>query len=192
MRLLPPLTRGPLFLHRLVVLASVFFVLLSPTPGPAEIYQWTDENGTLQFTDDLSKVPPSIRKQVEEDAKKPSDPTDYNIILIPGGSSIPSTDSESSMEEQSEGSTDPKQNKEYWQSRIANVKEKIQKSEERLRQIQVEQRQVFTTNQGPGMQQKAAALAEEKERLQQRIEALNRELTETIPEQARQEGAPPR
>ncbi len=32
----------------------------------AEIYRWTDEKGSVHFTDDLSNIPPSYRNQVEK------------------------------------------------------------------------------------------------------------------------------
>ena len=52
-----------------------FFILLilfifSFPAYSATIYKWVDKEGVLNFTDDLSKVPPAYRNQVEKQEKK--------------------------------------------------------------------------------------------------------------------------
>jgi aspartyl protease family protein len=42
-----------------------------PSPAPAEIYQWTDEQGRIHFTQDLSQVPARHRSQAELRAMAP-------------------------------------------------------------------------------------------------------------------------
>jgi len=56
----------------------VFLIFISPVyAGP--IYKWTDENGVVHFSDDLSKVPPAYRDRVGtekwEDMQKPEAPS---------------------------------------------------------------------------------------------------------------------
>ena len=42
----------------------VIVMLVSVSPLMAEIYSWTDENGTVNFTEDYSKIPKKYRKKV--------------------------------------------------------------------------------------------------------------------------------
>ena len=46
--------------------AFVGMLLLVAAYAGAETYSWTDENGTYNFTDDLSNVPKKYRAQVEK------------------------------------------------------------------------------------------------------------------------------
>ncbi|SRR6266571_2445936 len=48
------------------------FLLLTATPVPATIYQWTDHQGTMGFTDDLQRVPAEYRKSAKRVEEKPS------------------------------------------------------------------------------------------------------------------------
>ena len=50
-----------------ILLSLLIFAL--PTYS-ATIYKWVDKDGVLNFTDDLSKVPPSYRDQVQTEERK--------------------------------------------------------------------------------------------------------------------------
>lgn len=43
-------------------------------PASAEIYQWTDAEGRIHFTQDLSQVPPKLRNAAEASARKETPP----------------------------------------------------------------------------------------------------------------------
>ena len=52
-----------------VLALAACLVLLRPDPASAEMYQWTDKDGNVGFTDSLEKVPPQYRqsaKRLEE------------------------------------------------------------------------------------------------------------------------------
>ena len=50
---------------------SIFVILLLAFPLQAgTLYKWVDKQGGVHFTDDLTKVPPSYRNQVEEEESK--------------------------------------------------------------------------------------------------------------------------
>lgn len=51
----------------MVKLINVFLIIALFTPSfiAAEIYKWVNDDGSIGFTDDLSKVPEKYRDQVE-------------------------------------------------------------------------------------------------------------------------------
>ena len=50
---------------------SIFVILLFALPLQAgTVYKWVDKQGVVNFTDDLSKVPPSYRDRVEVEERK--------------------------------------------------------------------------------------------------------------------------
>jgi hypothetical protein len=50
---------------RLILFATGFFLMSLVNDGLCEIYKWTNDDGSVGFTDDLSKVPKKYRKQIE-------------------------------------------------------------------------------------------------------------------------------
>lgn len=60
-----------------MALFLVLFLVLFAVPAMAETYTWTDERGTVNFTEDLGKVPKKFRKKArligeyESDAPPP-------------------------------------------------------------------------------------------------------------------------
>ena len=49
-----------------ILLGTIGVLILATLTFAQEIYQWTDEKGTVHFTDDLSLVPERYRNQVQE------------------------------------------------------------------------------------------------------------------------------
>lgn len=71
----PRLERCLLASHRLgqdrwSLIASVLAALLLSGPAAGEIYRWTDEQGQVHFTQDLSQVPPGHRSRAREEAQR--------------------------------------------------------------------------------------------------------------------------
>jgi hypothetical protein len=52
---------------RLFLIAILFFGLFAINPylSSKEVYRWTDEKGTIHFTDDFSKIPEKFRRETE-------------------------------------------------------------------------------------------------------------------------------
>jgi hypothetical protein len=48
----------------------IFFLVFISSAYGATIYKWVDKEGVVNFTDDLSKVPPSYRNRVEKEETK--------------------------------------------------------------------------------------------------------------------------
>jgi len=54
---------------RKILYIICFLVFISSAHG-ATVYKWVDKEGVVNFTDDLSKVPPSYRNRVETEERK--------------------------------------------------------------------------------------------------------------------------
>jgi mRNA-degrading endonuclease HigB of HigAB toxin-antitoxin module len=52
-----------------ILILLILFIFLSPAYA-ATVYKWVDKEGVVNFTDDLSKVPPSYRNRVEMEERK--------------------------------------------------------------------------------------------------------------------------
>jgi len=52
---------------RLFLIAILFFGLFLMTPylSSEEVHRWTDEKGTIHFTDDVLKIPEKFRREAE-------------------------------------------------------------------------------------------------------------------------------
>ena len=53
-------------LMRAALSAGIVLLLALPSLLSAEIYRWTDSDGRVHFTQDLSRVPPAHRAQADE------------------------------------------------------------------------------------------------------------------------------
>jgi hypothetical protein len=53
-----------------VAMPSLFMLVLLPPVHAGTLYKWVDKNGVVNFTDDLEKVPPQYRNQVEREVEK--------------------------------------------------------------------------------------------------------------------------
>jgi hypothetical protein len=52
------------------LLILLILLIFAAPVSPATIYKWVDKEGVVNFTDDLSKVPPSYRNRVEKEERK--------------------------------------------------------------------------------------------------------------------------
>jgi hypothetical protein len=61
----------------------VAMLLLYPLSALAQTYEWTDERGTVNFTEDLGKVPKKYRKKVKVFGGEESDAPQTTLITEP-------------------------------------------------------------------------------------------------------------
>jgi hypothetical protein len=62
------MTRGAKTMALRLFLVAIFFFglfLITPYLSSEEVYRWTDEKGTIHFTDDFSKIPEKFRGEAE-------------------------------------------------------------------------------------------------------------------------------
>jgi hypothetical protein len=85
----------------------------------AEIYKWVDKDGTVNFADDLSKVPPEYRDQVKKEEVRESE-------------KIPSpTPGPTPVQKTEEGKRDAKgMGEQYWRERVLPWKKQLKQAEE--------------------------------------------------------------
>lgn len=197
-----------LFSCLLLTLATcTFLCMLSPTQGMAQIYQWEDDQGGVHFSDDLSQVPENKRSKSKREKKKFTEDNDsISTIKSPSNAADVPT-KESSLIEKTEGSTDKKekastdgpktkvadkdnpQKEEYWQDKVAKSQKELDAAQRDLDQLDEARRKNLES--GPGMQARQAEYAEKEAALKTKIEGLQKDLDETIPEEARRAGIPP-
>jgi hypothetical protein len=65
---------------RLVLLLTVLFIFISNV-GLCEIYKWKSDDGRINFTDNLGKVPEKYRDQVERKKYRSTYKTDENVSI---------------------------------------------------------------------------------------------------------------
>jgi hypothetical protein len=105
-----------------IVKMAILILLLLVCPSishVAEIYKWVDKDGTVNFADDLNKVPPEYRDQVKieevRDSEKIQSPT-------PGPASGRTTEEE---KRDAKG-----MGEEYWRERVRPWKKQLKQAQE--------------------------------------------------------------
>jgi hypothetical protein len=168
----------------------------------AEIYQWEDKDGNIQFTDDLGQVPPEFRKN----AQRPPPQNDensagFNVVpsTPPTGPTPPNPPPEgtasdtSSQPEASPSSTSlpelSTKDEMYWRNRVKSAREELEKSRKGLDETLLSERKNLES--GPGMHERQAKLQKERDELEKKVKNLEFQLREGILEEARKAGVPP-
>lgn len=165
------------------------FLLLTASPAPATIYQWTDQQGTVGFTDDLQRVPPEYRKSAKHVGENPS----RTLVAAPAitrhitAESLATSPAAGPIESDADRYA-------AWLGRVdrarkdlEELKVKRQKAEEeRIRMLrQLWYQWGFLDN------EQYAKLLESIRDLDQQIRDKESELASTIPDEARRASIPP-
>jgi hypothetical protein len=109
------------------LLILLILLIFAATVYPATIYKWVDKEGVVNFTDDLSKVPPSYRNRVETEEKK--DVKEKVTPLPP-----PATTREDEPEEIKRDIYGHDET--WWQERVRPWKEKLKEATEKYEVVQ--------------------------------------------------------
>jgi hypothetical protein len=103
----------------LILLIILIFTIPAYT---ATIYKWVDKEGRVNFTDDLSKVPPSYRNRVEKEERK-----DVKGVMTPSPPQAATRE-----DEQEEGKKDIYGRDEtWWREKVRPWKEKLKEATEK-------------------------------------------------------------
>jgi len=93
----------------------------------ATVYKWVDKEGVVNFTDDLSKVPPSYRDRVEKEETK-----DVKELVTP-----PPAEAATREDTQKEVGTDVHGRDEiWWREKVGLWKEKLKEATEKYEAAQ--------------------------------------------------------
>jgi len=147
------------------------------------LYQWTDEKGTIQITDDLNRVPKQFRGTAVKLAQPNREDADQGQ-QAPRASGAPSgadTDAANAA------------GKAMWQQRIKAEKQRLADTERHYRQLEQQRNELLVKGALAPIADKMAAdsIAEEMQADQKRMDEIRNQIDVVIPEEARQAGVPP-
>jgi hypothetical protein len=116
-----PLPKRRVFMTKIVKMAILILLLLvlPSISHAAEIYKWVDKDGTVNFADDLDKVPPEYRDQVKIEEVKDSQKTQTSTS---GPASVRKTEEEK-RDAQGMG-------EDYWRDRVRPWKKQLKQAQE--------------------------------------------------------------
>ena len=158
---------------RWIIFTTIF--LPAPFLFSGEIYRWTDERGTVHFTDDVSKIPQKYSEEAEriEVLEEMLKETERN--RSPEGKSDRVKDYLEDLDKKIEV-------KKRMEKKISELEEELRLSEERLRKIEEYEKENFQYYL-PFIDKKTGKLVpmaspyyDEKRRLERRIVSLKAEL----------------
>ena len=164
--------------------------------GPlwAGTYEWTDNSGVVNFTDDLDKIPAKYRNKAREreSFKVGQDETPSSVDSVPV---VTPADSTPSSDSDAPGTSD--RNQRWWQERFASLRNEIKSIEsaiadERQKLIQLKRKRVIyqRTRDRIAYNDMEAKIMTDEERLkevQERLNALDAEADRSsVPREWRQ------
>ena len=156
-----------------IILFSIFLHI--PYTFSGEIYRWTDERGTVHFTDDVSKIPKPYSDQVEKIEVQEETLREVERIEKPEEKSDRVKDYLENIEKKIEM-------KKSMEKKISELEEELKSSEESLKRIEEYERedyfyyQPFKDPRTGKWVPVASPYYEEKRRLKAKIDAIQAEI----------------
>lgn len=108
----------------------IAMLLLYPLPSLATTYEWTDQSGTVHFTEDLGTVPKKYRKKAKVVGEE------ENVAPQPPAASEPVAEKPKLQESQKGKKVYGGKDEGAWRKEFATVKRDIQGSGASLRELQ--------------------------------------------------------
>lgn len=103
-------------------LLVVATMILTAGSAGAAVYQWVDDRGVINFTDNRDKIPPKYRAKARE-----KDMSDEKNIFILKGEKTPAAQSAPGG-----GERPAEQNQDWWRARVTTLRDQVKQSEEDL------------------------------------------------------------
>lgn len=118
---------------------AIFCILLlsSAAPSRADIYQWKDSQGTLHFTDDVTKIPPQYRKGSNLLIREPPSSISPTPVTPPprGPQATPSGNVRGDVNPDKEEAPSAEQEKEEIAAQVEHQRAKIAAKEQHIQAV---------------------------------------------------------
>lgn len=168
-----------------IIMAALFTILLQlGSPALAQVYQWEDEQGVLNLTDDLEKVPEKYRDRATE-------------VILPKDEGRPEKNAPSPPGGPEETIKDPEQadlrgrSREWWQGRAREWREKKSRAAQELALARERLNTIPMSLPLPAREWEKRKILREMGAYEGQLREAERMLNEALPEEARKAGAPP-
>jgi hypothetical protein len=160
------------------------------------VYQWTDADGAIHFTDDPGKIPKKYHHTVKE-VQPPDEPGEENgstsaaPATPPRPTSPPKRASEPSQSAPSEAVDARGHNEAWWRQRVQEWQDKKTDAQAKLADAQERLGRERFLNATTGNMKRVQDISAEVAMYEEQIREAERMLTEELPDEARRAQAPP-
>jgi hypothetical protein len=179
-------------------LALGLALALVPCALAGAVYQWTDADGGIHFTDDPSTIPKKFRDAVQQ-LSPPDAPSE------PKGPPSVEAEPESQRAKQPESASEPERpqvspsealdarghNREWWQQRVQEWQTRKADAQARLADAQERLGRERFLNATTGNMQRIQEISAEVSMYEEQIKEAENMLTDGLPDEARKAQAPP-
>lgn len=158
---------------------AIVVLLLFSFPAFAETYKWVDSHGTVNYADDLGKVPPKYRKKAKRIGGGDAAPVEVTEVKGAGGKGKTEGDATAPPQAQTQGKKKVYggRSEEDWKNRFSSLRGPLQNVE-----VQIEDRKqrlsdpsTMSRAQYLGIQSELRSFEAQRGDLMQKLNALNAE-----------------
>ena len=179
-------------------LALVLVFALAPCSLAGAVYQWTDADGGIHFTDDPSKIPKKFRDTVQQlsPPDAPSEPKGPPSVETepeprPAKPPEPASEPEPSQVTPSEAVDARGHDREWWRQRVQEWLTKKADAQAKLADAQERLGRERFLNATTGNMQRIQEISAEVSTYEEQIREAENMLTDGLPDEARKAQAPP-
>jgi hypothetical protein len=122
-------------------LLMIAFILLAPMPLLAATFSWTDDSGTVNFTEDFSRVPQKYRKKIEIRGDRDSQSAEAPEVAkspLPKAAAPQKEEVKTAVPEASYGGKSAG----AWQSELTAAQSELNKLDARIKALDAERKAV--------------------------------------------------
>jgi len=192
----------PKMIAKILSVMIPLFLAVAPCALAGAVYQWTDADGAVHFTDDPGKIPKKFHDSVQQ-LRPPDQPKEPKAA--------PSEESESAVESKPEAPPKPASepervqpttapsepvdahghNREWWRKRVQEWQEKKADAQAKLADAQERLGQERFLNATTGNMERIQDISAEVSMYEKQIREAENMLSDGLPDEARKAQAPP-
>jgi len=169
------------------LLISLILLIFAAPVYAATIYKWVDKQGVVNFTDDISKVPPAYRNQIETEERK--DAKEEEPPPPPRAGTRQSDPQKIKKDIAGRDATWWREKVRPWREKLKEATENLQKAQEKFAERTVELGRKGLVSRAR-YQEEAAKFDEEKKKYEAQIAEAN-EMLEKLSREAEETKADP-